>query len=119
MEIRRGNKLKGVWSSLDWWTILIYAVLLVFGWLSICGASYDFGMEGNFFSLDTRSGMQVVWIASSFGIGFIILMLDDKLYESLAFIIYIFFLVLLFITPFLAKLLHFSKNFLAVTLSKL
>ena len=55
MEIRRGNKLKGVWSSLDWWTILIYAVLLVFGWLSICGASYDFGMEGNFFSLDTRS----------------------------------------------------------------
>lgn len=114
MEIRRGNKLKGVWSSLDWWTILIYAVLLVFGWLSICGASYDFGMEGNFFSLDTRSGMQVVWIASSFGIGFVILMLDDKLYESLAFIIYIFFLVLLFITPFLARDIKGSMSWIKI-----
>ena len=47
-----GEKKKGVWRSLDWWTILIYMALLAFGWISICGASYDFEMGGDIFSFD-------------------------------------------------------------------
>ena len=34
---------KGVISSLDWITIVIYLTLLVFGWVSVCGASYSYG----------------------------------------------------------------------------
>ncbi len=49
MVRRIDEKEKGVWRSLDWWTILIYMALLAFGWISICGASYDFDMEGNIF----------------------------------------------------------------------
>ena len=56
MVRRIDEKEKGVWRSLDWWTILIYMALLAFGWISICGASYDFDMEGNIFSFDSRSG---------------------------------------------------------------
>ncbi len=69
---------KGVWRSLDWWTILIYMALLAFGWISICGASYDFDMEGNIFSFDSRSGMQIIWIGTSLALGFILLMLDGS-----------------------------------------
>ena len=70
MVRRTDEKEKGVWRSLDWWTILIYMALLAFGWISICGASYDFDMEGNIFSFDSRSGMQIpswstVWTASA------------------------------------------------------
>ena len=32
-----------IWKSLDWVTIIIYLMLIVFGWFSICGASYDYG----------------------------------------------------------------------------
>ena len=83
MVRRTDEKEKGVWRSLDWWTILIYMALLAFGWISICGASYDFDMEGNIFSFDSRSGMQIVWIGTSLALGFILLMLDGKLYDTL------------------------------------
>ena len=60
-----GNrKGKGVIRSLDYWTIIIYIALLTFGWVSVCGASYSYG-ETDLFSLDTRSGMQIVWIGTS------------------------------------------------------
>ena len=36
------EKGKGVFQSLDWFTILIYLILLAMGWMSVCGASYDF-----------------------------------------------------------------------------
>ena len=58
------DKQPGVLQSLDYWTIAIYLSLLVFGWLSVCGASYTIG-DTNIFSLDTRSGMQIVWIGTS------------------------------------------------------
>ena len=68
---------KGVIRSLDYWTIVLYLALLTFGWVSVCGASYDYG-ETDLFSLDTRSGMQIVWIGTSIVLGFVILMLDDR-----------------------------------------
>ncbi|MBQ4173546.1 MAG: rod shape-determining protein RodA, partial [Prevotella sp.] len=58
------EKQPSVLGSLDWWTIAIYLALLTFGWLSVCGASYTYG-DTDIFSLDTRSGMQIVWIGTS------------------------------------------------------
>ena len=42
-------------KSIDWITICIYLALVIFGWFSVCGASYDYG-EIDFFSFDTRAG---------------------------------------------------------------
>lgn len=114
MVQRRDDNDKGVWRSLDWTTILIYVALLAFGWISICGASYDFSQEGNFLSLETRSGMQIVWMATSLGLGFLLLMLDDKVYDTLALLIYLFFLVLLFITPFIARDIKGSMSWIKI-----
>ena len=72
-------------KSIDWITICIYLALVIFGWFSVCGASYDYG-EIDFFSFDTRAGKQLVWISCSLGLGFILLMLEDKLYDMFAYI---------------------------------
>ena len=69
-----------IWKSVDWMTICIYLMLVIFGWFSVCGASYDYG-EIDFFSFDTRAGKQFVWICCSLGLGFILMMLEDKLYD--------------------------------------
>ena len=114
MERRIDEKEKGVWRSLDWWIILIYAGLLVFGWISICGASYDFDQEGDIFSFEARSGMQIIWIATSFGLGFVLLLLSDRIYETFAYLIYAFLLVLLFVTPFLAPDIKGSHSWIKV-----
>ncbi len=56
-----------------------------------------------FFSFDTRAGKQFVWICCSLGLGFILMMLEDKLYDMFAYILYGGMMLLLLITPFLAE----------------
>ena len=71
----------------DWMVILIYIILLAFGWLSICGASHEIG-DTDFVSWGTRTGKQLVWIGLSFALGFILLMIDDRYFDSLADLVY-------------------------------
>lgn len=77
-----------LWKSLDWVTICIYLLLIVGGWFSVCGASYDYG-DRDFLDFSTRAGKQFVWIICSFGLGFVLLMLEDRMYDMFAYIIYI------------------------------
>lgn len=114
MEQLRGEKAKSIWKALDWVTILTYLALLAFGWVSICGASYDFSQGGDIFSFDSRSGMQIVWIGTSLALGFIILMLDERMYDTFAYVIYAIMLVLLFITPFLARNIKGSHSWIKI-----
>ena len=93
------DKHQGIFQSLDKWTIGIYLALLIFGWISVCGASYTYGST-DIFSLDTRSGMQIVWIGTSIALGFVLLMLDDRFYNTFSYLIYVGLLVLLFATIF-------------------
>lgn len=94
------DKPKGVLQSLDYVTIVIYLALLVLGWLSVCGASYDYGSNADIFSLSTRSGMQIVWIGTSLLLAFFLLLLDDRYYSTFAFALFGLTLFLLFVTIF-------------------
>ena len=98
-------------KSVDWITICIYLALVILGWISVCGASYDYG-EVDLLSLDTRSGKQFWWIGCSLGIGFILLMLEDKFYDWFSYILYLGMMILLAITPFLAEDINGSYSWL-------
>ena len=98
-------------KSVDWITICIYLALVILGWISVCGASYDYG-EVDLLSLDTRSGKQFLWIGCSLGIGFILLMLEDKFYDWFSYILYLGMMILLAITPFLAEDINGSYSWL-------
>lgn len=100
-------------GSLDWWTVGIYLALLVFGWVSVCGASYTYG-DTDIFSLETRSGMQIVWIGTSICLGFVLLTLDDRFYETFAFVIYGAMLLLLFATIFNPHEIKGSRSWLVL-----
>ena len=104
---------QSVLLNIDWWTILIYIALLSFGWISVCGASYSYG-ETDIFSLATRSGMQIVWIGTSIMLGFIILMLDDRFYDTFSYIIYGLLLLLLFATIFNPHSIKGSRSWLVL-----
>ena len=100
-------------GSLDWWTFGIYLALLIFGWISVCGASYTYG-DTDIFSLDTRSGMQIVWIGTSIALGLILLLLDDRLYDGAAYIIYGFLLLVLLATIFNPHEIKGSRSWLVL-----
>ena len=107
------DKQQSVLRSLDWWTIGIYLCLLAFGWLSVCGASYTYG-DTDILSLGTRSGMQIVWIGTSICLGFVLLMLDDRFYDTFAYIIYAVLLLLLFVTIFNPHEIKGSRSWLVL-----
>ena len=86
----------------DWLIVILFLVLLGCGWLSICGATHEIG-DTNYFDWDTRTGKQMVWIGCALVLAFVILMTDDKYYDTLAGLLYWVMIVVLFITPFIAK----------------
>ena len=103
----------GVLRSLDWWTIGIYLALLTFGWVSVCGASYTYG-DTEIFSLASRSGMQIVWIGTSICLGFVLLMMDDRFYDTFAYVIYGLLVLLLFATIFNPHSIKGSRSWIVM-----
>ena len=85
--------------SVDWWTVALYLVLVICGWFSVCGASYDYG-NPDFFDLGTRAGKQLMWIGCSLVLGFVLLMLEERFYDTYAYLVYGVLLLLLFGTIF-------------------
>lgn len=111
--VREIGKQPNVLGSVDWVVILIYLALLVFGWVSVCGASYTYG-DTDIFGLGTRSGMQIVWIGTSLCLGLVILLLDDRFYDTFAYFIYGLLLLLLFVTIFNPHTIKGSRSWLVL-----
>lgn len=109
--IREQNKYSIL--NVDWVIILLYVVLLACGWLSICGASHEIG-ETNFFDWSERTGKQIIWIGCAFVLAFVILMTDDKYYDTLAGLLYWTMMVVLLITPFIAKDIKGSRSWVSL-----
>jgi rod shape determining protein RodA len=98
-------------GKLDWLTVLIVVVMMVCGWLSICGASADLD-NPDIFSFATRPGKQLVWIVCAFVLGAVMLFITQNFYNSYAYIIYILLLLLLIVTIFVAKDTKGSRSWL-------
>lgn len=84
----------------DWLTILLFAALVIVGWINIYSASLS-DIGGVFVDFDHIYFKQIIWIGLSIILIIFILALDSKFYERFASIIYIISLVsLLLLFPF-------------------
>jgi rod shape determining protein RodA len=84
------------------------------GWISIYGASYDFEFEGNIFDFEQRAGKQFIWILTAFALGGAILLLDHRIFNYFAYIIYASVILLLIITIFIAPEIKGSRSWLVL-----
>lgn len=98
---------------IDGWVLLLYVLLLTFGWISVCGASHNIG-DTEFLSWQSRTGKQLVWIACSVGLGSIIMMIEDRYFETLADVFYWVMMVVLLITPFIAHDIKGSRSWISL-----
>ncbi len=99
--------------SVDKVVIVLYLVLLVCGWFSICGATHEIG-DTNFFDWGARTGKQIIWIGCAAVLGFVLLMMDDKYYDTLAGLFYWGMMAVLLITPFVAHDIKGSKSWINI-----
>lgn len=74
-------------GKVDWPLLLMYFALVIIGWLSVYSAGLS---EGNhpIYDMSQFSGKQMMWMGIAFAIGFIILLLDAKLFDAFAYWIY-------------------------------
>lgn len=111
MTVRR-SETSSILRNIDWVTVLIYVAMVICGVFSIYAASYDFD-EASVFSAAEFSGKQIRWIGLAFALGFVILLINARMYETYAYPIYIVVLVLLLITPFIAPDIKGSRSWIS------
>ena len=104
---------RSIISGLDWWTILLFFVIALFGWLNIYGSSYSFD-QTSIWDFSNRAGKQLVWIATAVVMGSIILMIEEKAYDVLGYVFYGAMILLLIITPIFARDIKGSLSWLTI-----
>ena len=104
---------RSIISGIDWWTIGLFLVISLFGWMNIYGSSYSFD-QTSIWDFSNRAGKQLVWLATAVVMGGIILMIEEKAYDVLGYIFYAIMLLLLIITPILARDIKGSLSWITI-----
>jgi rod shape determining protein RodA len=98
--------------KVDWVTVLIYGIMVFWGWLNIYSATYD--ENQSIFDLSLNSGRQMMFIITSFILILAILIIDMRFYETFAYIIYGGIMFLLLLVPFVGKEVGGNRAWLGV-----
>jgi rod shape determining protein RodA len=81
-------------KNLDWITIFLFLSLALIGWISVYSAVYQDDHQ-SIFDISQSYGKQLLWIATSIALAFVILIIDAKFFSTFAYLLYFFFLLLL------------------------
>ena len=100
-------------ANLDWLSILLWIVMLGFGWMNIYSANI---MEANngAFDLSMRFGKQIIWISASVVLALLMLMLDAKFYIYFAYLLYVFMLGVLIAVLVFGKEINGAKSWFVI-----
>jgi len=81
-------------KNLDWMTIMLYALLVLLGWINIYAAVYNEEHQ-SILDASQRYGKQLIWIGAAFFIAIIILTIESKFYSAFAYPTFILMILLL------------------------
>ncbi|WP_440882097.1 rod shape-determining protein RodA [Tenacibaculum sp. C7A-26P2] len=77
-----------IFVGIDWVTVILYIILIIFGWVNIYAASSN-EIDNQIFNFSTRYGKQLIWIALSIPIIIFVLFFNSKFYETFSSILYV------------------------------
>jgi len=105
--------------SIDWVTVLIYLLMVGVGWLNVYAASYSPDAPDNALSsLGFQELMafnwfkQILWIGTAVVLIVVLVVIDSKAYDTFAFVLYGAMILLLIVTPFIARPIAGSRSWL-------
>ena len=76
-----------IFDKIDWWTILLYLIFIVVGWLNVYAALYN--ENYNLIDFSQKYGRQLIWISIGIIIAIFILFFNWKFFEGFAYLIYV------------------------------
>ena len=98
-------------SNIDWLSVILYLILIVFGWLNIFAVNYTPG-DSSFFSLGHRYTMQLVWIFISWLFVLFIFVIDSRFFSFVAYPAYGLGIFLLMVVLVIGTAIHSSKSWI-------
>lgn len=101
------------WNNIDIITIILYAILVFIGWLSIYSAVYDENHQ-SILDIERNYGKQLIWIITAFFIGFMILLIESKFYSVFSWGIYGITILLLISVLFFGKYVNGSRSWFEI-----
>lgn len=109
--MRREEDISG---KLDWVAVLLYATLVLMGWLNIFAVVYDDTVKQSIFDMTLNSGRQLMFIAASVVIILIIIILDMRFYETFAYLFYGIIIFILLLVPVFGKEVGGNKSWFGI-----
>lgn len=91
-----------IWFNLDWFTVTLYLVLVLIGWVNIYTAVYSEEHQ-SILDMGQRYGKQLVWIIAGIVLAIIVLSVDSKFYAVFAYHFYIATILLLVLVLLFGK----------------
>lgn len=107
------NRRTNIWSNIDWITVILYFILITFGWINIYSAVYNDSHQ-SILDLSQRYGKQLIWISASFVLILIIFLIDVKFYSFFAYFIYFATIILLISVLFFGKEIHGARSWFVI-----
>lgn len=108
-----GSRNTNIFALIDKPTIVLYLILIFWGWFTIYAASYNFD-DTSIFNFDGRAGKQLLWIGCASIIAFVIMMFDTRLLEAYAYPIYGVTILILILTIFIAPNVKGSHSWIVL-----
>lgn len=102
-----------IWSSLDWFSILIFLVMIFFGWINIYAAVYN-EEAPVIFDTTQRYGKQLIFIVAAIIIAFFIVIIDSRFYIFFSYIIYALIIASLLLVLVAGKEVNGARSWFAI-----
>jgi rod shape determining protein RodA len=99
--------------NIDWLTVVLYFILVMFGWMNIFAVNYN-DQYKSIFDLSQRYGIQIVWIIAALILIFFIFIIDSKFYHFFSYILYGITIFLLMAVLVLGKEIHGARSWFSI-----
>jgi len=108
--VRRNN----IAANIDWLTVIIWLVMILFGWMNIYSANYIRDESFSAFDISQRYGKQIIWIGAAIVLAIIVILLDRKFYTFFAYLFYIVIVGILFGVLIFGKEINGARSWFAI-----
>ena len=108
--MKRQESLTG---KLDWLTVVLYAVLVLFGWAVIYSSSYS-GDGKSVFDSTVNSGKQFQWIVASVILAALILIVDSRFYTTFSYVFYVLLMLFVVLVMFVGVEVKGQRNWIRI-----
>ncbi len=102
-----------IWKSIDWVTVLVYLLMVFFGWINIYAAVYN-EEHSSIVDLSQRYGKQLLFITAAIVLAVLVMVVDSRFYLFFSYLIYGTVIFSLILVLFLGKEINGARSWFEI-----